>query len=52
MDGFGFVAGEFHPQFRRDALICQRAREAVPQPMECAAGWLPHARAFRPLQFP
>jgi len=27
MDGPGFVAGEFHPQFRRNALIRQRACE-------------------------
>jgi len=40
MDGIGFVAGEFHPHFRRNALIRQRACEAVPQCMEC--GFDPH----------
>jgi len=24
MDGFGFVAGKFHPQFRGDAFVRQR----------------------------
>ena len=50
MDGFGFVAGEFHPQFGRNALIRQRACETVPQRMERAPGKLPHARAFYRLQ--
>jgi len=46
MDGLRLVAGEFHPHFRRNALIRQRACEAVPQRMECARGQLAHARAF------
>ena len=34
MLGFRLVAGEFHPQFRRNAFIGQRACEAVPQGVE------------------
>ena len=32
----GLVAGEFHPQFRRDVLIGQRGSEAVAQGVERA----------------
>ena len=29
VDGFALVAGEFHPQFRRNARIGERAREGM-----------------------
>lgn len=38
MDRFRLVAGELHPHFRRNALIRQRTREAMPQRMERAPG--------------
>ena len=37
----GLVAGEFHPQFRGNTLICQRACEAVAQGVKRAFGLLP-----------
>jgi len=46
MRGFRFVAGEFHAQFWRNALIRQHACEAVPQGVERAAGKFLNALAL------